>query len=191
MSLEESAGVGSLLLVTLSELFEALSYAAPVFELAAEATCVSAMSPLLRVLATRRSARSEAFDLAGLDSSTAGAPVVSFATLLADGLAGGALEGAAVSPVGVCAAALCASPTENPASRRPTPQARTEGYRIENETLSVVVTAGTYKLERRTFLPVLRFRMRRIVALATPVPRLPHADNSVNDARALLDGHIS
>jgi hypothetical protein len=97
------------LLFTLSELFEALSPAWLVFELAADATRVPGVSPLLRVLATWRSTRSEAFDLAGLDASLAGVPAVAFATLLVvgavgatgvgattGGAAGGALDGVAV-----------------------------------------------------------------------------------------------
>jgi hypothetical protein len=98
-----------MVLFALSELFEALAFAGLVFELAADATRVSAVSPLLRVLATWRSARLEAFDVAGLDSSLAGVPAASFATLLVvgavratgagattGGTAGGALDGVAV-----------------------------------------------------------------------------------------------
>ena len=87
----------SILLFMLSELFEALASAALVFELAADATRVPAASPLLRVLATWRSARSEAFDLAGLDASLAGVPAAS-AGAAAGGVldAGGALDAVAV-----------------------------------------------------------------------------------------------
>jgi len=95
----------------LSELFAALS-SAESFELAAEAIRVPA-SPLLRILAARRSARSEAFDLGGLVSSITGAPAASFATLLVDGVLGAIgvapTTGAAlgeVSSVEDCAAAL-------------------------------------------------------------------------------------
>ena len=103
----------------LSELFEALSSVRLVFEVAADAMRVSGAAPLLRDLATWRSERSVAFDLAGLDGSLTGAPAASLATLrgvaafcaTGDGAttgaaAGGTLGGVAVGSVAVCAAAL-------------------------------------------------------------------------------------
>jgi hypothetical protein len=90
-----------LLLVTLPELLEALCCAGLGFELLADATRVPPVSPLLRALALWRSARSEGFDLAGLDSSLGGLPTPSVALLLAVGstgagaTAGGVLGGTA------------------------------------------------------------------------------------------------
>jgi hypothetical protein len=100
VSLEVGAGAGSLLLVTLAELLEALWPEWLVFELAADATRVAGALSVVGVLATWRSARSDLFDLAGLDSWLADVPASPAETRLvvgatAGGAAGGTLGGVA------------------------------------------------------------------------------------------------
>ena len=87
-----------MLLVTLSELLEAFCCEDLELELPADATRVPALPPLLRALAWR-SARSEGFDLAGLDSSLGGLPTPPVVLLLAVGAVGSTGVGATAGGV--------------------------------------------------------------------------------------------